>query len=214
MFKSKTIEEILDFFKDTNYNIIKYNKNDIIALEDSPCTKVGLVLDGHVDIKRILTSNNVIHLSSFTRGNLFGEVIAFSNATKYPATVISTTPSTIMFIGKTDFIDFCTKYPIFLEMFLNELTNKIINLNKSITGLSLGSIRQKVSNFLINEHKSQDSMFIRLNMTKQKLAESIGVPRPSLSRELINMKEIELIDYSKDFIKILDLDGLNKILME
>lgn len=214
MFKSKNKDEILDFFKDTQYSIVDYSKNDIIALEDSPCERVGLVLEGNIDIKRILTSNSVIHLSSFTTGNLFGEVIAFSNTNKYPATVISTTSSKVMFLKKEDFIKFCTKHPDFLEMFLNELTNKIITLNNSITGLSFTSIRQKISNFLINQYKIQNSQFIKLNMTKQKLSETLGVPRPSLSRELINMKDLGLIDYSKDFIKIIDLDSLEALLME
>lgn len=214
MFKSKNKEEILAFFKGTQYSIVDYSKNNIIALENSPCEKIGLVLEGNIDIKRILTSNSVIHLSSLSSGNLFGEVIAFSNTNRYPATVISSTSSKIMFIGKEDFIKFCTKHPEFLEMFLNELTNKIITLNNSITGLSLTSIRQKVCNYLINQYKVQNSYFIKLNMTKQKLSEALGVPRPSLSRELINMKELGLIDYSKDFIKILDLKELENILME
>lgn len=214
MFKNKTRNEIIDFFKDYNCKIVKFSKNDIIALESSPCEKVGLVLAGNIDIKRILTSNTVIHLSSFGPGRLFGEVIAFSDTNSYPATVISANNSEVMFIEKNDFIKFCTHHPDFLSMFLNELTNKIITLNKSIAGLSFSSIRQKLSNFLLTEYNIQNSLFIELNMTKQKLSEILGVPRPSLSRELINMKNSGLIDYSKDFIKILDKDALEAILME
>ncbi len=214
MFKNKTRKEIIDFFNEYNYQIVNYSKNDIIALEGSPCTKVGLVLSGSIDVKRILTSNSTIHLSSFRSGNLFGEVIAFSDTKEYPATVISATNSEVMFISKNDFIKFCTNNPDFLTMFLNELTNKIINLNKSITSLSLTSIRHKICNYLLTEYKYQNSLFIKLNMTKQKLSEVLGIPRPSLSRELINMKNDNIIDYSKDFIKILDKDKLESILME
>jgi len=206
--------EDLNFFEKSNYSAVNYSKNDIIALEGSPCERVGLVLKGSVDIKRILTSNNIIHLSSFSEGDFFGEIIAFSDTNKYPATVISSTSSTIMFITKNDFISFCTKNPDFLAMFLNDLTNKIITLNKSITGLSLTSIRQKVSNYLLSEYDTQGSVFINLNMTKQKLSEKLGIPRPSLSRELINMRDEALIDYSKDVIKILNIDSLRNILME
>lgn len=206
--------EVLKFFERSNYNVVGYSKNDIIALEGDPCEKVGLVLEGNVDIKRILTSNNVIHLSSFSPGEFFGEVIAFSDTNTYPATVIASTNSKVMFISRNDFIGFCSNHPDFLEMFLNTLTNKIISLNKSITGLSLTSIRQKISNYLITEYNIQGSVFINLNMTKQKLSEKLGIPRPSLSRELINMKNENLIDYSKDVIKILNLDLLKSILME
>lgn len=213
MFKGKNKNEILEFFKDANYTIRNFSKGDIIAIEGSSCNTIGLVLAGNIDIKRLLT-NKVIHVSSFTSGNLFGEVIAFSDTNVYPATVISSTNSEIMFIKKEDFIKFCTSHDDFLGMFLKELTNKIFILNRSITGLSFSTIRQKLSNFILEEYKLYGSKFIRLNSTKEKLAESLGIPRPSLSRELINMKDLGIIDYSRDFIKILDLDELEKILTD
>lgn len=214
MLRNKNKKELLEFFKDVKYSINKYDKGDIIALENSPCDKIGLVLSGSVDIKRILTSNKIVHVSSFNSGHLFGEIIAFSNASLYPATVISSTNSEVMFIDKDDFIYFCTNHPDFLRLFLNDLTNKILTLNKSITGLSFSTIRQKICNFLIQESNIQGTNFIKLNMTKQKLSESLGVPRPSLSRELINMKDHGLIDYTKDIIKIIDKNAIENILME
>lgn len=214
MFKNKSKNEIVSFFNGSNYVINKFSKNEIIALEGSPCKRVGLILSGNIDIKRGLTSNNIIQISSLGFGQLFGEIIAFSNASVYPATVISTNSSEIMFIDKKDFINFCTTHPDFLELFLNDLTNKIMTLNKSITTLSLTSIRQKLSNYLLTEYKLQGTNFIKINMTKQKLSETLGVPRPSLSRELINMKNDLLIDYSKDYIKILDKKSLEDILID
>lgn len=207
-------DDILRFFEESTYTVINYAKNDVIALEGTSCTKVGLVLDGEIDIKRILSSNNVIHLSSFTRGEFFGEVIAFSDTNKYPATVLAAKPSKVMFISKNDFISFCSHNPEFLSMFLNDLTNKIINLNNSITGLSLTSIRQKIANYLVIESKNQESIFVKLNMTKQKLSEKLGIPRPSLSRELIKMKDDGLIDYAQDVIKIININELKSILMQ
>ena len=214
MFKNKNKSEIKNILKDFNYFTSLFSKNDIIALEGEPCTRVGLILDGSIDIKRILNSNSTIHISSLSKGNLFGEIIAFSDTKTYPATVIAATNSEIIFLGKDEFIIFCTTHPTFLEMFLNDLTNKILTLNKSITSLSLTSIKEKIAHFLIVEYNTQNTLFIKLNMTKQKLSEMLGVPRPSLSRELINMKNLGLIDYSKDYIKILNLESIKAILMK
>ena len=50
--------------------------------------------------------------------------------------------------------------------------------------------------------------------TKTKLAENLGVPRPSLSREFINMKNDNLIDYTNDYVKLLDIQKLRNILIE
>ena len=213
MFSKKSKEAILDIFKDTNYTIKKFSKNDIIAIEGDTCTSIGLVLEGNVDIKRMLGSK-VVHLSSFSKGGVFGEIIAFSDVNLYPATVIASSLSEIMFIDKKDFIKFCTHNEEFLGMFLNTLTNKIFLLNNSITNLTFNSIRQKICNFLISEYKIQKSKNIKLNITKEKLSESLGVTRPSLSRELINMKDDGLIDYNRSHIIILDLESIENILVD
>lgn len=207
MFSKMNKEEILDFFKDSTYTIRNFSKGDIIALEGDLCKDIGLILSGNVDIKRML-SNKVIQVTTISEGHLFGEIIAFSDVNLYPATVISSSNSEIIFISKDDFILFCSQHNDFLEMFFKDLTNKILILNKSIERLSYNSIRQKISNYILDEYKKQNSKFININSTKQKLAETLGVPRPSLSRELINMKDLGIIDYSKDIIKILDLDSL------
>lgn len=214
MFKNKTKDEILHLFNGYNYSLISFKKNDIIALEYTPCNKIGLILFGSIDIKRIINSNNIVHITSLKSGNLFGEIIAFSDIKVYPSTVVASSNSEILFISKDDFINFCTHNSYFLNMFLNDLSNKIITLNKSITTLSLNTIRKKICNYLLNEYNYQNSKFIKLNMTKQKLSEILGIPRPSLSRELINMKELGVIDYSRDFIKILNVEELNNILIE
>ena len=213
MFSKKSKEAILEIFRDTNYTIKKFSKNDIIAIEGDTCTSIGLVLEGNVDIKRMLGSK-VVHLSSFSKGGVFGEIIAFSDVNLYPATVIASSLSQIMFIDKKDFIKFCTHNEEFLGMFLNTLTNKIFLLNNSITNLTFNSIRQKICNFLISEYKIQKSKNIKLNITKEKLSESLGVTRPSLSRELINMKDDGLIDYNRSHIVILDLESIENILID
>ena len=213
MFKNKSEEYLLDLFKDSNYIIKSYSKNDIIAIEGDTCTSIGLILAGNIDIKRML-GTKVIHVSSFGKGHIFGEVIAFSDVNLYPATVMSSTQSKIMFISKDNFIKFCTSHEDFLGMFLNDLSNKIFVLNKSITNLTFSSVRQKICNFLITEYKLQNSENIKLKITKEKIAESLGITRPSLSRELINMKDMGLIDYSRSHIKILDLEEIENILTE
>lgn len=214
MFKNNSKEEIINFLKGYNYTLSKYSKNEIIALENSPCNKIGIVIKGKIDIKKILINKNAIHLNTFEVGGIFGEVIVFSDIKEYPATVIASTNSEVIFIEKDEFIDFFINNKDFLKSFIKELSNKIITLNNSITNLSLVSIRHKISNYLILESNKTNSKKIKLNMTKQKLSEILGIPRPSLSRELINMKNDNLINYEKDYIEILDKEKLELILIE
>lgn len=214
MFKNLTKKEILDLFKDSKYTIKNYNKEDIIALEGHSCNSIGLILDGGVDIKRFLPGDKIILMSSFSKGNLFGEVITFSDINIYPATVVSNSKTEVMFIDKYDFIDFCSNHKNILISFLNDITNKIVELNKTVKTISFVSIRQKIVSFLLDEYNLQNSNFIKMPKTKTKLAETLGVPRPSLSREFINMKNDNLIDYTNDYVKLLDIEKLRNIITE
>lgn len=214
MFKNMNTLDILNLLKDYNFSIKEYSKDDIIALEGHPCNSIGIVLKGVIDIKRIFPNDKVILISSFSEGDLFGEVITFSDVNVYPATVISSSNSEVLFISKVDFIDFCSSNKDILTYFLNDMSNKIVELNKALKNVSFVSIRQRICNFIINEHYIQKSNFIKMSITKTKLAESLGIPRPSLSREFINMKKDGLIDYTRDYIKILNIDDIKKVLIE
>ena len=156
MFSSMTKEEILNFFKDTYYQVKSFSLNDIIALEGEECVAIGIILSGSVDVKRML-SNKIIQMTSFGPGHLFGEVIIFSDVNKYPATVISSSKSEVLFISRENFKQFTYTHPDFLEMFLRDLSNKILTLNKSIERLSYNSIRQKISNYILDEYKKQNT---------------------------------------------------------
>ena len=122
MFYSMTKEEILNFFKDTYYQVKSFSLNDIIALEGEECVAIGIILSGSVDVKRML-SNKIIQMTSFGPGHFFGEVIIFSDVNKYPATVISSSKSEVLFISRENFKQFTYTHPDFLEMFLRDLSN-------------------------------------------------------------------------------------------
>ena len=46
------------------------------------------------------------------------------------------------------------------------------------------------------------------------MAELLNIPRPSLSRELTNMRDEEIIDFDKNIIKIINLESLESSLLE
>ena len=49
-------------------------------------------------------------------------------------------------------------------------------------------------------------------MNKEEIANFIGIPRPSLSRELIKLRKEKIIDFDRNNITILDIDKLEEIL--
>lgn len=190
------------------YQIKEYPKDGVIALEDDNCTFLGIIIKGTVDIQKIFSSGKVVMLVQLSTGNMFGEAIVFSKAHQYPATIIAHEKTTVLFIKGTDIIKICSKYPQILQNFMELLSERILMLNKKIRALSLDTIRQKIANYLFGEYKKQQTLCLKLDISKKKLAEQMGIQRPSLSRELIKMQEDGIIKCTRDKITILDLESI------
>lgn len=208
LFKDVQLNEILEM----NYIIKKYNKDEIIALEGDFCNSIGIVLEGIVEIKKYSTSGKSFSLKTLKTGDVFGEGLIFSDFNKYPSTVVAASNCFIFFLNKQDILTLCHIHSVFLNNFMKELSNRIVYLNRKINELSLNTLRDKIINFIYEEYKKQKSLEINMSTTKQQLAEKFNVQRPSLSRELIRLKDEGIIDFTKNKIVVLDINAIEDYL--
>ena len=72
LFKGLTIEEIEKLLKSLSYSLDAFSKNEVIALEESKCTSIGIILDGKVEIQKIFPSGKIFTLNTFSAGNKIG----------------------------------------------------------------------------------------------------------------------------------------------
>lgn len=212
LMKGFSERDIIEMLGNIKYTVNTFNKGEVVALEGSNCSSIGVVVKGSVEVQRIYASGKTITMSKLEIGNIFGEVIIFSNKSTYPATIVSSENCQIMFICKENILKLSTVNPKFLSNFMTLLSNKILMLNKKLRNISYQTIRQKVVSYILDEYEAENKLIISLKITKKEMAEQLGIPRPSLSRELINMKDEGIIDFEKNLIKILNLELLEDIL--
>lgn len=195
------------------YNIKKYEKNNIIAIEGDDCNSIGIILEGEIEIHKPFHSGKTLTINHFKKGNVFGEALVFSGQHLYPATIIATDESYIMYLKRDIILKLMTLDERIIKNFMGLLSNRILMLKDRITNLSFDSLRKKISNIILIEYKRQNSSNIILPYNRKRMAELLNIPRPSLSRELINMKEEGLIDINKNKVSILDLNALEDSLL-
>ena len=116
------------------------------------------------------------------------------------------------YLNKEEIIKLFSLNDIILENFLMLLSDKVIVLNNKIKSISLKNIKQKVADYILQEYKSQKQLIVNLKMNKEEIANFIGIPRPSLSRELIKLRKEKIIDFDRNNITILDIEKLEEIL--
>lgn len=211
LFSDFNIDELKDFFSTTDYSIKAYGKEDIIFIEDEICNNLSIVLEGDVEIQKIDPNGKVLTVAHFKKGDTFGENLLFGDKNTYPMTVLSKTKSTVLHIAKDSVALLCQKSSSFLYQYLRTLSNRAVNLSSKLKQVTLKTIRQQICEFLYNKYMRNGNSTIKLGMSKKEWADKLGVQRPSLSRELIKMKEEGLIDYDKDTISILDPSALKRM---
>lgn len=213
LFKSINNNEITEALEGINYEVSNFKKDEIIAIEEEECISIGIILDGIVEIQKTFPSGNIVTLNRFKSGNIFGEAIVFSKKHVYPATIVAVDNSKVMFVHKNDIIRLCSISDKFLGNFMTVLSNRILMLNSKIKILSHETIRKKIANFLLDEYSKQDNKFLKFSYGRKKMAEVLNVPRPSLSRELIKMRDEGIIDFDRNVIKIIDVNLLEECLI-
>lgn len=64
-----------------------YKRNDMITLAGEPFTGIGILLKGEASVSKETPSGNRMVIHMIKPGDMFGEMIAFSDHSTWPATV-------------------------------------------------------------------------------------------------------------------------------
>ncbi|WP_315070542.1 Crp/Fnr family transcriptional regulator [uncultured Clostridium sp.] len=213
-FKDLTVDEIRKLISSIPYSLKAYKKGEIIANEEDECTSLGFVLDGTVEIQRIYLSGKQIILKRLSNGDVFGEALVFSKKSNYPSTVMAFSECNILYINRSDILKLCTMDERVLGNFMSALSNKIFMLNSKIKSIAFKSIKHKVINYILEQAKLQRNRTIKLKESKEEIAASMGIPRPSLSRELMNLRDLNYIEFDRNIITILNIEELEEELFD
>jgi len=115
LFKSLSTEDIIDILESIDYKIAPFTKGMPIAIEDEKCLDIGVILTGSVEVQKLFASGRVLTVDRLKSGDLFGQVIIFSEINKFPATIITSTATEVIYISKKDIIKLCSSNTIILN---------------------------------------------------------------------------------------------------
>lgn len=215
LFKEIEEDELKNILNCLQPSIKSYKKKDIITIEKEELKGIGIILEGAVIVGKETLAGDRVIMSRLGKGELFGEIAAFS-ADGWTATVVADTDCTILFFPPQHIVGVCHRmcagHKKLIQNMLQIVARKALGLNKKVEILSLKSIRKKISTYLLQQYNIKNSTFFDIPLKRNELAEYLLVSRPSLSRELINMQQEGLIDFYRNTFRILDLEGLKNCL--
>lgn len=208
LFKGISAEEVYELLDDNNCRITGYKKNSVVYIQNEKCYNLDVIISGIISVQKIDSQGRIFTINDFTAGDVLGGNLLFSVRNTYPMTIVTKSECKILHIGKAAILKLCQSNAIFLENFLQAISDKTLLLADKIDSMSMKTVRQLIIQFLIYEYYLQKSLKITLGITKKELAERFGIQRPSLSRELNKMRKEGLIEFDAQTITIKSLDSL------
>ncbi|MGL4762702.1 MAG: Crp/Fnr family transcriptional regulator [Sarcina sp.] len=206
-------EQDLQILKSSNEYFIKsYKTDDVLFIEEEDCEHLSVILAGKVELQKLDSQGNILIVSSFEPGNCFGEALLFGDRHLYPMSIVAKEDCTVIHIKRDYIFKLCTSNEVFLKELLRLFSNKALILNSKLKQVSMKSLREMISHFLVTKYNQTQNDVITTHMTKKEWSEKLGVRRPSLSRELIKMKLEGLIEYNRKEIIIKDIQRLEEFI--
>ena len=181
-------------------NYYNYNKGAIIFFEGDLCKYVCIIKKGEISIT---TSNydSIMEINNLKENEMFGDSLILASDNRYLGTVKANKDTTLIFISRDNWIKLL-KDEVILKNYLEIVSNKVFKIQSKVKILSQKSIRDKILFYLLSESKRLNNKKIKIK-SKEALALYLNIPRPSLSRELIKLKEENIIDYDRYYITLI-----------
>jgi len=212
LFKGVEKHELANMLNCLNPRITQFKKGESIAISGNPFTGLGIVIEGEAVIAKENIAGIRAILTVLHSGDMFGEMISFSDRKFWPVNVTAQLDCEVIFISPENIIKNCEKmcdaHQTVIYNMLRIMSRKALMLTRKVDYLSIRSLRGRLCAYLIEQWKDQNTPIFTLPMNRDALADFFNVARPSISRELSKMKEDGYIDFHKSSFKILDLEAM------
>ena len=210
LFQTITKEELERILKCSKAVTKKYAAGTYIFEQEGVPSKLFLLLDGQVQIRKDFTSGKRDVLYLVEAGNVFGEIFLFADKKRYWYDAVAVTDVTVLEIPWDFFYHFCSNacdhHKQLVQNMLEILSEDNFKITRKLHIVSTSSLRERIAIWLIDSMDEKGD--VQLQMNREQLADFLGVARPSLSRELMRMQKDGLIKVDRKTIKICDRDAV------
>ena len=204
LFKDLAESEIIDLMYSVRYRVVHYRKGEVLAFEGSVCLYADIIISGEMVASLMGPSGRIIRVAAHQTGKFLAPAFLFASDNQYPVTIDAITDTTVLRLVPTDLEKMLNSDQRLMMNYIRMLSNIVSHLTKKVRMLSM-SVREKVSLYLKEQSRQQQTKNILLPLSRQELADHFGIQKYSLLRCLNELKQEGAILVEGRHIQILSL---------
>lgn len=189
-----------------------YRKGSIIFMEGDTGEAFYFIKSGKVKIYKTSPDGRELIFAILSEGDVFAEVTLF-NDIKYPASAEVLEDASLGMIKNQDLEGVISKNAELALAIIKVLSRKLFNSQQKVKELALGDTFMRTAQTIIKlaeEHgkKTDEGLEVKLDISRQELANMIGTARETVSRALSQFKKEGSVDISGKKIIVKDMQKL------
>lgn len=178
-----------------------YTKGMTVYNQKDSCKIFDIILSGSLVAYSLMENGSAMTMFEFSKGHMLGANLLFGDTHAYPFSIYCISDAQVLHITKKAVSEFLLNYNFTIQ-YIEMLSLNSQKLNRKITMATQKTLRDNLLEYFRQQSILQRSDAIILPISKKQLADYFGVQRPSLFRELKNLKDEGIIDISNRIIKL------------
>ena len=205
----KTIPESLQNKLLTHATPIDFRRGATIFLQGELSKSIYIVLEGWVKLYRITPNGAEAVVGTFTKGNSFGEAVAFRKDT-YPVSAEAATDCTVLRVDAASVLGLIESDPTVAIAVLSATFAHLHSLVAQIEALQARTGAQRVAEFLLElcDDEATGTQNVTLPYDKVLIAGRLGMKPESLSRAFAKLKKYG-VRIKQNLAQIEDIETLH-----
>ncbi|MBL4560530.1 MAG: Crp/Fnr family transcriptional regulator [Labilibaculum sp.] len=213
VFRGISPDEMEYLLNDSQYQIKKFSKGELLAFREDKCENLMIVLKGSVKGEMLDPSGKSIKIEDIMAPYPIASAFLFGQKNQFPVNVTANEEVDVFYLSKNSVIDMFQKNKVFLTNYLNSISNRSQFLANKLMFLNFKTIKGKLANYIL-KLSAPNKTEITLPKSQSEMAQFFGVTRPSFARSLKEMEQEGLIKTNRREIKILNKQQLIKFLQQ
>lgn len=191
-----------------NCKTVRLAKHYTYCLSGDPCRHADIVASGELVARMTGVSGRQVEMIRIRPGDIIAPCFIFSTDRRLPVEIETTSEVELLRMSPEALAMLTDTNPTIRRNFMRTLSDISSYLASKIGFLSLMTVREKVVYFLRTEAAAQRSLRLRLDISRQRIADSFAIQKFSLLRCLAGLAEDGIIKIDGKEIEITDIRRL------
>lgn len=202
----------------SQFRALNYPAGAVVYHEGEPAKSLFLVAHGKVKLLQHSFSGEDVVLDLLTQGDLFGG-LAVLGRRKYPLTAVAQTDCCVLAITTEEFRHLLRTHPEVALATLDGVARDLETAHDTIHAISTLPVEARLASTLLRladrlGEIDSEGVLIQSPLSQQDLAAMVGTTAETASRVISNLRRSHYVETGRQWIRIRDREGLQRIASE